>query len=233
MPRATDFHPWAFGLMLLLAAGPAWPQAVRPARDDPGNWVLQCPAPESGPCVLRHRDWILQPGESGATTALEIQRRGDALVPVVTMRGMPLAAALGGALVVSFDITLIFDGGSPIGMRCGSSGRYFACAPEPGSVPAASAQMLHARSVTLDYRLVVPGLIGGPAQRVTLDLLGLQPALARLLAAGQPDGESLPAQGGLDIRGFADAILALCGVAGGMAEAAPALLAFIAKRFQP
>ncbi len=231
MPRAMDFLLWTFGLILL--SSPAWSQAPRPAREDIGPWALRCAPTESEPCILRHRDWILPPGETGASAAVEIQRRGDVLVPVVTLRGMPKAASLGGALVVTLTVTIAFDDGVAVAMRCGSSGSYFACGPEAAALPRVAAQMVLSRAMTLDFLMSVPGMIGLPAQHRVMDFTTTPMAISRLLTIGLPDGESLPVRHGLEIRGFADTMLGLCGVPGGMAEAAPTLLSFLAKRFQP
>ncbi len=228
MRSATYFLSWALGplLMWLCANGPAWSQTGRPLREDIGAWILSCPVQRSEPCLLRHREWMLPPDESGANVALEVQMRGDALVPVVTLRGLPTASNLGGSLVLDLVITLSFDGDKPLTLHCGSSGTYYACAPAPAALQATAAILPKARALLVDMSLTIPGFMALPRQRRSMDLSGTPRALGRLLAVG-PSGESLPAFDGLDLRGFLDQILRASGYDNGMVDVVPLLLSLV------
>ena len=236
MLGAAHLRGLVLGAMMALCLTPARGQtpASNPVQEDIGSWLLRCPGGRPGEtpprCVLRHRDWVLPPGEGGASAALEVQTRGDVLVPIVTLRGLSTPANLGGSLVVTLSVALSLDGGEPVILRCGSSGTYFACAPEPSALHAVAGQLPKARTLSVDFSLTIPGLIGLPPQRQFMDLSGTPRALGRLVATGPPDGESLPALEGLDIRGFADRVLSHCGYPHGVEEAAPLLLGMILAR---
>jgi hypothetical protein len=228
MRSAMYFPSWALGLLLvgMCANGPAWSQSGRPNHEEIGAWVLSCPVQRIEPCLLRHRDWVLPPDNAGPSVALEVQMRGDSLVPVVTLRGLPTASSLGGSLVLDLVITLSFDGDKPLTLLCGSSGSYYACAPAPAALQAIAAILPKARVLQVDMSLTIPGFMALPRQRRSMDLSGTPQALGRLLAVG-PGGESLPAFAGLDLRGFLDRILHATGYDNGMADVVPLLLSLV------
>ncbi len=239
MPPVTGRRGWALGLLLLVCAAPARAQApqppaparpgmvtpapARPASETIGSWVLQCPADPSGPCTLRHRDPLLAPGNHGPTAALEVQRRGDALVPVITLRGLPPEAALGGSLVVRPLVSLRLDGGTPDALACGPDDGVFVCAPGAASVPGLAAALPTARSVSVAVTMTVPGSPRPPPQSLSLALTGTAQALARLRAVGAA-GEALPTYPGLDLQGFLDQVLRGLGYPNGLSDVLPSAL---------
>ncbi len=60
-----------------------------------GSWLLAC---DGAACVLRHKDRLFR--GAGVTADMEVRAAGKALVPVVTLRGLPnqvlLASAMAG-----------------------------------------------------------------------------------------------------------------------------------------
>lgn len=193
------------GRIALLWLCAAAPQAV-------GSWMLLCPG--HGGCLLQHETWIVPPGSGHPSVALQVQRRGDWLVPVVALRGVTAQAAVGGLLLLHPLVVLRFTPGPPIRLSCGMDAAAVVCAPED---PAASAAALaRATSVQADLVLTLPGGTALPAQRTTLALSGTAAALAKLGAA-RAAGESLPAEPGLDWIGFLDKVLRAAGFADGAA----------------
>ena len=175
---------------------------------------------------MRHRDWVVAPANGTPSAALELQLRGDALVPVITVRGLPTSAALGGALVVKPTVTLGLDGGKRIDLSCGMSGNYYACAPDAAAVQTIAAALPRARVLSASLTLTIPGMMALPAQDRTLELTGTAVAQARLLAVGAI-GEALPSYPGLDIQGFLDRILRDLGFPNGAADVLPKLMPLI------
>jgi hypothetical protein len=216
MPRA----PW-LALALLLGAAPAGAQP-RPAEAQIGSWELSCPSAADSPCLLRHRNWVLSPGGARPTAAVEVQRRGEALVPVVALRGLPMQAALGGVMAMQPAVGLRFDDGPRITLSCGLDDGAILCAPQGPAVGAAAAALPHARSVTVQMALTVPGMGALPEQDRVLDLAVTPQALARYRAAGA-SGEALPAEPGLDWQQFLDRVLKAAGFANGAADLLPAV----------
>jgi hypothetical protein len=210
----------ALGLASWLLAGPvrADPAAV---EETIGSWVLACPpahtAAHPEPCILRHRTWILQPGNGGPSAALEVQMRNSALVPVVTLRNLPLQAALGGALVLKPTVAIRFDNGPGLDMNCGLSGADYACAPTVAAIPQAARVLPTAHSVTVRVELTIPGLLALPPAERAMDLAGTEPALARLRAVGAIS-ETLPVIPGLDLQEFLDRVLRAAGFENGAAD---------------
>ena len=140
MPRAL-----LFAAIALLFGGSAWAQ-TRPASEAIGSWVLSCPDAKTLPCQLRHRA-SMQPAASGPSASLEVAYRGDQFVPVVTLRGMSMQAALGGVLAVQSDVALRFDNQAPITLGCGLDGGAIVCAPAGDAATAAAAELSAAHSV--------------------------------------------------------------------------------------
>ncbi len=202
----------------MLAAGPLAAQP-RPAQEAIGSWELTCPAGR-GACLLRHQNWVLPPGDGRPSAALEVQRRGDALVPVVALRGLPMQAAVAGALVMQASAGLRFDGGAPIALACGLDGIALACAPQGAEVAQSAAALPTAHTLVVQIALTVPGLAALPEQDRTLALAQTEQALARYRAAGAT-GEALPAEAGLDWQGFLDRVLHAAGFRNGAADLLP------------
>jgi hypothetical protein len=227
MTRETRRFGWALPLILWAVSAPAEAPA-RPATEDIGSWVLSCPAAVQEPCLMRHRDWVVPPVGAGPTVALEVQARGDALVPVISLRGLPASAAVGGALLVKPTVSLAFDNGKRIDLTCGLGGASFACAPDAASVRAAADALPKARNVAVAVKLSVPGGLTLPPRDRSLDLAGTEAALTRLRALGAT-GEALPAYPGLDLQGFADRTLRDAGFPNGVAGALPAFLTRVGR----
>jgi len=205
MPAAQRRRAIA-GAMLLAAAAPA---AAAPA-DAPqaiGSWLLQCH--QSG-CILRDRDWILPPGNGGYTAALEVQRRGASLVPVVSLRGVSTQQAIGGLLALQPRGTLHFVPGPQVYVDCETDGAAVVCAPQGDAVAASAAALPSARQVEVGMQLGVPGL-SLPSPGRVLILQDTPQALARLRSAGA-GGESLPAEQGLDWLGFLHKLMQAAGI---------------------
>jgi invasion protein IalB len=222
MNKRTGRHAWAFAIAL--CAAPAVAQApVRPANETIGSWILSCPPDVAEPCLMRHRDWVVAPASGTPSAALEIQLRGDALVPVITVRGLPTSAAVDSAFVVKPTVNLGLDGGKRIDLSCEISGTDYACAPDAAAVPALAAAIPKARVLSASLTLTIPGMVALPPQDRTLELTGTAVAQARLLAAGAT-GEALPSYPGLDIQGFLDRIMRDLGFPNGSADAVPKLM---------
>jgi invasion protein IalB len=215
----------------LHGAGPSAPGAAvqpGPAESEIGSWVLACPATSATaePCILRHRTWVLRPGPDGPVVALEVQMRGGAMVPVVTLRGLPVQAALGGSLVLRPAVALHFDNGPGLPLGCGLSGAVYACAPEGPALAAAAAALADARSVTLSVTMAVPGVPALVPQERTMALAGTRTAIARLRAAGAMAG-AVPSEPGLDLPGLLDGMMHAAGFRNGIADVLPMLLSLL------
>lgn len=195
--------------------------ADRPAELTIGTWVLTCP-PDNNPrpCVLRHRDWLLPPGGPGTpSAALEIQGRNGTLVPVVTLRGLPTQAAIGGALVVRPSVTLKLDGGGPVPLACGLSNGTQTCAPAFAEVSRLSPALPTTGTIEARIEVAIPGLAAMPPQTRTLELGATVQALAAARHYGV-ENETLPAIAGLDLFGFIDRVARAAGFRNGMADVA-------------
>jgi hypothetical protein len=220
----------AIGALAIVLAAPATARQ-RPTEEAIGSWSLTCPAPPAtgarpDPCILRHQDWIVPQGAGGPAVALEVQARGGGLVPVVVVRGLPVQAAIGGALAARPDIALRLDNLPQTAMTCGLSGAAYACAPAAQDVPAVADALPRARSARVRVVLAVPGLGALPPQERSMDLAGTSQALARLRELGA-EGESLPIEPGLDWQGFLDRLMRAAGFPNGAADLIPAVLPLV------
>jgi len=206
MPGAR--RPWLIaGAMVLAAAAPAdAPQAI-------GSWLLQC---KTSGCILRDRDWILPPGNGRFTAALEVQRRGESLVPVVTLRGLSEQQMVGGLLALQPRATLHFAPGPRADLACEMDAGAVICAPDGSAVAATAAALPGAYQVEVGVQLGVPGM-ALPSQGRVLALQDTPEALARLRSAGAA-GESLPAQPGLDWIGFIHKMMQAAGISPAIGE---------------
>lgn len=194
----------AVWLPLLLATAARADQAR-----DIGSWELTCPA--AGGCTLRAREWVLPPGPGRPAAALEVQSRGQWLVPVVTLRGLTTQQALGGLLALQPRATLRFDSGPTAELPCELSGQAVVCAPQGDAVAATAAALPTAHSIAVGLQLGAPGMMQLPSQGRTLALQGTATALDQLRSAGAV-GEALPAEPGLDWIGFVDRIMQAIGI---------------------
>jgi hypothetical protein len=216
-----------FAAIALLFGGSAGAQ-TRPASQVIGSWVLSCPDAKSMPCQLRHRA-SMQPGTSGPSAALEVLYRGDLFVPVVTLRGVSMQAALGGVLAVQSDVALSFDNLAPIALGCGLDGGALVCAPSGDAAAAAAAALNTAHSVVVRIRLSIPGMTSLPEQSRSLDLQQTAEALAAFRATA-PASESVPVIAGLDWRGFLDRVARDAGFRNGLADLMPSAEALVGGR---
>ncbi|HEY1933054.1 MAG TPA: hypothetical protein VGG99_13655 [Acetobacteraceae bacterium] len=209
MPNAPRWCLAAVFCVLLPGAGrAATEQAI-------GSWVVSCATP--GNCLMRHESWVLPPGTGRPSAALEVQRRGDSLVPVVTLRGLSTQAAIGGMLAMQASVAVSFDNGPASDLACDLDGGTIVCAPGGDAVALTAAELPTARSATVRIQITVPGLTALPAQQRTLALQSTPEALARFRAVG-PSGESLPIEPGLDWTGFVDKVLRGLGFQNGAAD---------------
>ncbi len=177
---------------------------------------------------MRHKDWVLAPGNGSPGVALEIQMRSDAMVPVITVRGLPAPAAVAGAFVVKPSVNLGFDGGKRLELSCGMSGTYYACAPDAASLRAVAEALPKAKVVSAGVTLTMPGMMALPPQERLLDLTGTETALAKLRAGGAIR-EALPEYPGLDMQGFLDRILRDVGFPNGAGDVMPKLTPWISR----
>jgi len=200
MPAAR--RPWIVASAILMAAATpsAAPQTI-------GSWLLQCKEPG---CILRDRDWIVPPGAGAIAAALEVQRRGDALVPVVTLRGLSAEQVVGGLLALQPRATLHFVPGPSADLACDMDGDAVVCAPEGAAVATTAAALPAARQMEIGVRFGASG-VAQPAQDRVLALWDTPEALARLRSAGAA-GESLPAEPGLDWIEFVHKIMQATGI---------------------
>src|SRR5579863_264621 len=165
MPRAL-----LLAAMALLIGGSAAAQ-TRPASEAIGSWVLSCPDTKTAPCQLRHRASMMQPGGAGGPSAsLEVVHRGDLFVPVVTLRGISMQAALGGVLAVQSDVALRLDDLAWTELGCGLDGGAVICAPAGDAANAAAAELNAAHSALVRVRISIPGVTALPEQSHSFDL---------------------------------------------------------------
>ena len=196
--------------VLPLGAGRAWA-----ADQEIGSWVVSCASP--GNCLMRHRSWVMPPGGGRPSAALEVQRRGDLLVPVVALRGLSAQAAIGGILALKAAVAVTFDDGPAWNLNCSLDGGAIVCAPQGDGVVLSAAELPTAHEATVRIQLSMPGLMALPSQQRTLALQSTRAALARFRTVG-PSGESLPAEAGLDWSGFVDRVLRAFGFQNGAAD---------------
>lgn len=219
---------------LLLAAialfiGSSVGAQTRPASEVIGSWMLSCPDAKTAPCELRHRASIMQAGTSGPSASLEVVHRGDLFVPVVTLRGMSMQAALGGVLAVQTDVALRFDNLAWTTLGCGLDGGMVLCAPAGDAATAAAAELGAAHSVLVRVQISVPGVTTLPEQSRSLDLQQTVEALAQFRTTA-PASESVPVIAGLDWRGFLDRAARDAGFRNGLADLLPSVEALIGGR---
>ncbi|MDR3538134.1 MAG: hypothetical protein P4L71_16695 [Acetobacteraceae bacterium] len=209
---------WTFPIWLVLAV-PAEMAAAsgpgRPAEERIGTWVLTC-APAPAPCMLRHATALVR-SVAGIDASLDIERRGNAFVPVVTLRGLKPAAMV--AAIAMPMVSLRFDDGAWIPLTCDAGEAMLACAPDGSEAETAADALPVARSMTLQLRSGVPGVALPPLSR-TLALAGTSDALGRLRARGAV-GEDASSSPGLDWRDMLDRVLRAVGFAHGTADLPP------------
>lgn len=202
-----------------------------PAPRQIGSWVLECPAhPGTTGCVLREHDWILPPTGGLPGAALEVQARGNRLVPVVALRGVSAQAVMGALLALQPQVALRLDAGPRTNLACGLDGAAMVCAPEGAALAAVAAALPKARTVEVQIGASAPGTnaLGSgapgagtfPVRIATLDLQGTGEALSQYRAAGAAS-RSLPTEPGLDWIGLVERVLQAAGFRNGAADVMP------------
>jgi hypothetical protein len=167
---------------------------------------------EHAPCRLRHQAWIVPPVDGGPRVALEIVARGGFLVPVVSVAGLPTAAAVVGTLGMGAAVDLALDGAPPVTLRCGLSGDgRIACAPDAAAAAALAKALPRANTIAVSLTVPITGAQPLRSPGVTLRLTGIEAALTRLRALGTTE-EALPSYPGLDLWGFAGRVMRDSGV---------------------
>jgi hypothetical protein len=202
--------------ILLLVGGRVGAQD-RPASEDIGSWVLNCPDVKTAPCQLRLRTSVIQAGTNGPGASLEVVHRGDQFVPVVALRGLPMQAAIGRVLAVQTNVALRFDAQPWTGLACALDGGAIVCAPVPDASAQAAAALSGASSVLVRVRIALPGKMALPEQSRSLDLQGTAEALARFRATA-PANEAVAVIAGLDWRGLLDRVARDAGFHNGLAD---------------
>ncbi len=148
-----------------------------------GSSVVSCEQP--GDCLMRHQSWVLPPAAGRPRAALEVQRRGDSLVPVVTLRGLTAEQAIGAMLALKPAVGASFDDGPKSDLNCGLYGAAIVYAPQGDAVRRTAAKLPAARSVTIRVQFIVPGFMTLPEQQRTAVLEETPQALARSLRLGR------------------------------------------------
>ena len=163
------------GVMLIVAttAGAA-PEGI-------GSWLLEC---DAAACALRHKDRLFS--GAGVSADMEVRAAGKALVPVVTLRGLPDQMLLASSMAGKAEASVQFPGAARVDLACAIGDGGYVCAPPDEAVAALAAALPKARSVAVRVAVSVSGTNVQPARERVLDLAGTPEALARLRAAGAP-----------------------------------------------
>jgi len=218
--------------LLLLAAVPVAALAATPAtaqtRPSPettapetagpetlGPWILGCALDrmtDRSTCRMLHRDPVAPAAPGLAALALEAERRGPHLVPVVTARDLSLEGAARGLLALTGTVQLRFPPDRLFEMPCGMEGRSLVCAPHEADLPRAAAEFPGAgRALLRVTGLLVPEA-QAMAEPVEIRLSDTPAALARFRArqpeAAAPDPAPAPL---LDLRAMLSRLMALLG----------------------
>jgi hypothetical protein len=155
--------------------------------------------------------------------------RSNQFIPVVALRGLSTQAALGGVLALQASVGLRFDGAPRIELACGLDGGAVVCGPAPNAAADAASQLAPARSVLVQVKLSLPGMMNLPELSRSLDLARTPEALARFRATA-PSSESVPVVPGLDWRGFLDRLARDAGFEHGLADLVPSAGGWVGGR---
>jgi len=194
MPRQPA-HTLLVAFALLAGAGAiaaslpasAQPRSVPAQRtaEDIGTWRLDCtidPMTDRADCVMRHRSWIEVPKEGPDGTpgmAFEMIRRGEAVAPAITSRGLGLETVARGLMAFGANAQIRFDRNPMVEAPCAIEGRAMVCVPRAELAAELAKQMESARTVLVRFRATTPLPIGGPTEPVALDLSDTARAMAR------------------------------------------------------
>lgn len=189
--------------------------SARAADQQIGSWIVECTAP--GDCVMRNAAWVLPPGGGRPSAALEVRRRDDAFVPVVTLRGLSTEQAVGGMLTMKASVAVSLDNERPVALDCSLASAAIVCAPLGDAATATAAELPGARTATVHIQLSIPGMMALPAEQRSMSLVSTREALARFSADGPPPEEA-PIEPGLDWNGFVQLIFRELGFHNGVAD---------------
>jgi hypothetical protein len=167
----------ALALLILAATPGAAPEAV-------GSWLLDC---DGAACVLRHKDRLFS--GAGVTADMEVRAAGNALVPVLTLRGLPGQVLVVSSMAGKAAASVQFPGAARVDLACAIGDGGYVCAPADDAVAALAAALPKARSVAVRVAVSVSGTNLQPSRERSLELAGTPEALARLRAAGAPSAE--------------------------------------------
>jgi hypothetical protein len=169
---------FAVAITMALAVLPLGAQAS--TQEKIGSWLLSCPA--DGPCLMRLDKPIAE--KVGAVANLEVMRQGRALVPVITLRGVPNDLLAAAAVAGKASVQVRFPGAPPETLDCVASSIGALCAPDEDAAPRLASALTTARSVTLRLTASLSGMQPLPVQQQSLALSGTAEGLRRLRSAG-------------------------------------------------
>jgi hypothetical protein len=149
-----------------------------------GSWILSCG--QAG-CVLRHKDRLFS--GAGASADLEVQVAGNALVPVLALRGLPNEVLLASSIAGKAEASVQFPGAARVDLVCAIGDGAYVCAPPAEAVARLAAALPAVRSVVVRVSMSISGTKLQPRGERTLELTKTAEALARLRAAGAPSAE--------------------------------------------
>ncbi len=217
------------GIALLLILGIA---ARAAAPEQIGSWVITCPpGPPADGCLMRAGTRFLDKG--GITGDLEVQAQGEALVPVITVRGLPQDLLLAAAMAGRPTASIRFPGGPAQPLDCAATAMAYVCAPNQAAGRALAAGLPTAAEVSVQVSLSVSGLKTLPVQQKSLPLSGTRAALQRLRAAGptqvaNPVTATTPPRPA-DVMVMADKLLRAAGYPDGVAKLQSLMAKYLRK----
>jgi invasion protein IalB len=208
----------AIGLLLCSAAAMAQPRKVDVPKSEQsvGSWLISCamdPMTDAQVCRLRHKLWLVVPDDNHPGMALEVQLRGDQLLPVVTVRDLSLSTALSGLLALTATAQIRFDGAAMAELPCSLDGASVFCTPGKADAALLSEQLAKAKSVLVRFRAVGNLPLPVPDGPLALDLDHTQEALTRFRLAG-PEVATAQTSLGQDLRDSAERLLRRLGMPG-------------------
>lgn len=177
-----------------------------------GSWRLSCLTDrmtDRADCLLRHREPV-EPAQSaaGSSLVLEVQDRGDRLVPVIAARDLSLESASRGLLAMTGTAQLRFPPNRHFDMPCTLEGRSLVCTPKPEDA-ARAAEELASASIAL-VRMTGLGAGSDRAEPAELRLSQTREALARFRSR-VPEGSTPPASSGVTLPDIANRLQRLFG----------------------
>jgi len=185
-----------------------------------GSWVLSCasdPMTDTQTCRMRHKLWLVVPGNGHPGLALEVQQRGGQLVPAITLRDLSFSTALSGLLTLAATAQVRFDSAPMLELPCSLEGTTVMCVPQQADNVRAAAELAKAHTVLVRFKSFGNLPLGVPDDTLALDLDGTQDALVRFRVAG-PATE--PTSGfGQDVSDTVDRLLRRLGVGGDQTQA--------------